>query len=85
MALLFYSKVDDPDEWTAALKRAEPSLDVRIWPDLGDVADIDAALVWRPPTGLLASLPNLKVIFSLGAGVDHVFGMKVTAVGNQTP
>ncbi len=73
MAMLFYSKVDDPDAWAAALKRAEPSLDVRIWPELGDVADIDAALVWRPPIGLLASLPNLKVIFSLGAGVDHVF------------
>jgi glyoxylate/hydroxypyruvate reductase A len=73
MALLFYSKVDDPVEWAAALKRAEPSLDVRVWPDLGDVADINGALVWRPPTGLLAGLPNLKVVFSLGAGVDHVF------------
>jgi len=73
MALLFYSKVDDPEEWAAALRQAEPSLEVRVWPELGDVADIDAALVWRPPTGMLASLPGLKVIFSLGAGVDHVF------------
>lgn len=73
MALLFHSKVDDPVEWTAALKRAEPSLDVRVWPEVGNVADIDAALVWRPPTGMLASLPNLKAVFSLGAGVDHVF------------
>lgn len=73
MALLFYSKVDDPEEWTAALKRAEPTLEVRVWPDIGDAAEIDAALVWRPPTGMLAGLPNLKAIFSLGAGVDHVF------------
>lgn len=73
MALLFYSKVDDPHEWTEALKRAEPTLDVRVWPELGDAAEIDAALVWRPPTGMLAGLPNLKAIFSLGAGVDHVF------------
>ena len=73
MALLFYSKVDDPEEWTEALRRAEPALDVRVWPNIGDAADIDAALVWRPPTGMLASLPNLKAIFSLGAGVDHVF------------
>ncbi len=73
MALLFYSKVDDPEEWTDALKRAEPALDVRVWPEIGEAADIDAALVWRPPTGMLASLPNLKAIFSLGAGVDHVF------------
>ena len=31
------------------------------------------AAVWAPEAGLLASLPNLEVIFSSGAGVDHVF------------
>ena len=31
---------------------------------------IDYVLSFRPPPGLLRSLPNLKVVFSLGAGVD---------------
>ena len=31
---------------------------------------IDYVLSFRPPSGLLASLPNLKAVFSLGAGVD---------------
>jgi glyoxylate/hydroxypyruvate reductase len=31
---------------------------------------IDYALSFRPPPGLLKSLPNLKAAFSLGAGVD---------------
>ena len=31
---------------------------------------IDYALSFRPPLGLLKSLPNLKAAFSLGAGVD---------------
>lgn len=30
------------------------------------------ALAWEPAPGWLASLPNLRVIFSLGAGVDHI-------------
>ncbi len=34
---------------------------------------IDYAVVWKQPPGLLARLPNLKVIFSMGAGVDHIF------------
>lgn len=34
---------------------------------------IDYALVWRHPAGGLAGLPNLKLIVSMGAGVDHVF------------
>ncbi len=45
---------------------------MRIWPDIGDAAEIDYALVWRPEPGLLAALPNLKLILSLGAGVDHI-------------
>lgn len=72
MTLLFYSKPDDPDQWRAALQAIDPSLEVRIWPDMGAVADIETAFVWRPPTGLLASLPNLTLIQSLGAGIDHV-------------
>ena len=32
--------------------------------------DIDYALSFRPPPGLLKSLPKLKAVFSLGAGVD---------------
>jgi glyoxylate/hydroxypyruvate reductase A len=39
---------------------------------LGDPADISYAAAWHPPRGLLARLPNLRAIFSLGAGADHI-------------
>ena len=70
MALLFHSPDEDADAWRAALLRFMPGLDLRIWPETGDRSEIDAALVWRAPPGLLASLPNLRLILSLGAGVD---------------
>ncbi len=72
MALLFASPDDDPVAWGAALRRRLPDLEVRVFPEIGDPAGIDAALVWLPPPGLLASLPNLKAILSLGAGVDRL-------------
>ena len=72
MTLLFYSKVDDPDDWRAALQAIDPGLEVRIWPAVGDPAEIETALVWRPETGMLAGLPNLTLIQSLGAGIDHL-------------
>ena len=71
-ALLFSSKLDDPVAWSAALKAAMPELDVRVSPELGDLADIESALVWKAPPGELASLPNLKLITNLGAGVDPI-------------
>jgi len=72
MALLFRSSVDSEARWKPQLTRLMPELEVRIWPEIGDTAEIDYALVWRPAPGSLASLPNLKLILSLGAGVDHI-------------
>lgn len=72
MALLFRSSVDSAARWKPRLARLMPELEVRIWPEIGDPAEIAYALVWRPEPGFLASLPNLKLILSLGAGVDHI-------------
>ena len=72
MALLFRSSVNSAARWSAELARLMPGLDIRVWPQIGDPAAIDYALVWRPEPGMLAALPNLKLILSLGAGVDHV-------------
>jgi glyoxylate/hydroxypyruvate reductase A len=30
-------------------------------------------VVWKHRPGVLSNLPNLKIIFSVGAGVDHIF------------
>jgi glyoxylate/hydroxypyruvate reductase A len=74
MALLFYSTVDSAARWRARLVQLSSEIEVRIWPEIGDPAGVDYALVWRPAPGLLASLPNLKLILSLGAGIDHILG-----------
>ena len=63
----------DPKSWADRFRQLSPGLDVRLWPDhVGDPADIAFACAWMPPSGLLARFPNLQVIFSLGAGVDHL-------------
>ncbi|HEY4136101.1 MAG TPA: glyoxylate/hydroxypyruvate reductase A [Alphaproteobacteria bacterium] len=72
MALLFYSASDNKADWRAALARAMPNEELRLWPDMGAPGDIEFAIVWKPQAGLLAGLPNLKAILSLGAGIDHL-------------
>jgi glyoxylate/hydroxypyruvate reductase A len=71
--LLFHSNSDSKAEWKARLAALDPSIEVRDSANAGDLAEIEAALVWKPPAGLMAKLPRLKVILSLGMGVDHVF------------
>ncbi|MBY2913952.1 2-hydroxyacid dehydrogenase [Rhizobium leguminosarum] len=40
-----------------------------------DLRAVEYALLWKPDADLFARAPNLKVIFSGGAGVDHIIGM----------
>lgn len=49
------------------------NLDLRVWPNVGNKDEIDFALVWNHPVGVLNQFVNLKAIHSLGAGVDHIF------------
>lgn len=72
MTLLFLSDADRAEWWRQELGRRVPGLDMRVWPETGAREDIEFALVWKPPKGELARYPNLKAIFSLGAGVDHL-------------
>src|SRR5262245_26574445 len=60
------------EQFAAHAREFAPGLDVRVAPDLGAMGDIDTALVWQPPPGLLASLPALQLIVSVGAGVDSL-------------
>ena len=72
MRLVFQSDTADPAQWRDALQAEIPGLDVRIWPDTGDPASVDAILVWRIPPGVLELFPNLKLIQLISAGADQV-------------
>ncbi|SDF41205.1 glyoxylate/hydroxypyruvate reductase A [Limimonas halophila] len=73
MSFLVQSIDGDAEQWRSLLHAALPDHTIRVYPDdLDDPASVRHALVWQPPAGLLASLPNLEAIFSMGAGVDHI-------------
>ena len=63
----------DPKGWEQRFRALAPQQDIRVWPGaVGNPAGIRYACVWKPPAGLLAGFPNLKAIFSLGAGADDL-------------
>lgn len=70
--LLIKSDFERKSEWVEAF--AEFDVEVRDWSAPGAAPDIDYALVWQPESGVLAGFPNLKLIFSIGAGIDHLLG-----------
>jgi glyoxylate/hydroxypyruvate reductase A len=72
MTLLFACRDGDGADWAAALHADMPELDVRVWPETGDPDDISYALVWGELAAELPRFANLEIIFSLGAGVEHL-------------
>lgn len=54
------------------VEQLEGRVPVWIWPDIPDPADVLMAVVWKHPPGVLARFPHLKLVSSLGAGVEHI-------------
>jgi len=55
-----------------AFAAACPGIDLRLLPDLGPLHEIEAAACWQAPAGVLASLPGLRLVQSVAAGIDHL-------------
>ena len=73
MAILLSTKSHTMQDWKAALLAVDPSLEIRLFPDAGNPTDIEAAVVWTAHDMMeLRRYPNLKLIVSMGAGVDHL-------------
>lgn len=70
MALLIATPDRDATRLALYIRQEDPEIDLRIWPDMGEVSEISFVLAWRPPDGLFRRLPNLVAVSSLGAGVD---------------
>jgi len=58
--------------WTRELRQLLPEHTVLPHDVIITLADVDIAVVWKPPPGWLASLPNLQLTISIGAGIDHI-------------
>jgi glyoxylate/hydroxypyruvate reductase A len=59
--------------WRQAFNEVAPEIDIiDRSPTAAEQATIDYALAWRPDPDALNSLPSLRAIFGLGAGVDGI-------------
>jgi len=72
VSLLFVAPGWDERAWRKRFAALLPGHKLVTPETLVDRAAVRYAIVWRPPHGLLAQLPQLEAIFSLGAGVDAI-------------
>ena len=82
MNILFYSTFENKNMWLNLLKKKFRAHKIFTTKDKFDFKKIDVAIVWNLPNPILKKLLNIKIIFSLGAGVDHILKLPNY---NQTP
>ncbi|KPC55755.1 D-isomer specific 2-hydroxyacid dehydrogenase family protein [Pseudomonas amygdali pv. morsprunorum] len=71
-ALLYKADPARAERWRVLFAEHAPDIEWRVWPDIGDPADIHYLGAWLAPDDLQELLPNLKVLFALSAGVDQL-------------
>jgi len=72
-AIAYISRDTDGLHWKKIFEAEFGPIDFRtVKGGLGNIDDIEIALAWKPQPGLLATFKNLKMIVSLGMGVDHL-------------
>jgi glyoxylate/hydroxypyruvate reductase len=73
MALLLVNldrMIGNAEAWRQTFAAQLPDLEIRIWPDAGDPADIEYLAFMRPDFDVLPEFPKLKAMFSRSAGVE---------------
>jgi len=73
MALLIINLdkvIGNAQAWREAFREQIPDLPIRVWPDAGEVKDIEYLAFMHPDFDQLPAFPNLKAMFSRSAGVE---------------
>ena len=73
MALLIIEldkRIGNAKEWRDTFNQQIPDLPIRIWPDAGEVRDIEYLAFMHPNFDVLPAFPNLKAMLSRSAGVE---------------
>ena len=77
MTLLFHNTTFDKiDVWKKTIKKYFKNENIISIKDCKKFNDVKCAIIWNLPDEVLPKLKNLKVIFSMGAGVDHILKLK---------
>jgi glyoxylate/hydroxypyruvate reductase A len=72
MSLAIICPGKNPEVWIKEFKILSPDLTIEVYPEIKEPEKVEYVFLWQHPQGILSDFPNLKLISSMGAGVDHI-------------
>ena len=82
MTILFYCPWHDKNEWLKAIKKKFANNKIVTLENKLDFSKVTSAIIWDLPNEIYKKLTNIKLLFSMGAGVDHILNLSSY---NQVP
>tara|TARA_Y100000590_G_scaffold468853_1_gene653488 strand:+ start:10561 stop:11493 length:933 start_codon:yes stop_codon:yes gene_type:complete len=75
MSIFFYCPWSNKNEWLKKIQLTFKKSKVFSIEDNPNLEKIECAIVWDLPNHILGKMKNVKVFFSMGAGVDHILNL----------
>ena len=72
MRILFHCPWHNSKEWLETIKKQFKNNKIYTLKDKPDLSKIECAIIWNINNYTLSKMSNVKILFSLGAGVDHI-------------
>jgi glyoxylate/hydroxypyruvate reductase A len=68
--LIFENKNIEP--WEKALKEKLPNTTIEVYPNVKNKETVDFVICWKPIKNAFEQFPNIKIIQSVGASIEHI-------------
>ncbi len=72
MSVLLIFENKDVAPWVEALQEKLPEAIIEVYPNIKNNSAIEFIICWKPQKDIVKQFPNVKVIQSVGASVDHI-------------
>ena len=76
MRILFHCSWYNSKEWLETIKKQFINNKIYTLKDKPDLSKIECAIIWDVSNYTLNKMNNVKILFSLGAGVEHITELK---------
>jgi glyoxylate/hydroxypyruvate reductase A len=83
MGVLLIFENKDVRPWAKILKSKLPQTTVEVYPQVKNAAAVDFVVCWKPKKNVLIQFPNIKLIQSVGASVDHIINTQIINEGTK--
>lgn len=72
MSIVIIFENKNPEPWEKALKKKLPNATIEVYPNVKNKEAVDFVICWKPIKNVFEQFPNIKIIQSVGASIEHI-------------